>query len=154
MGPYGRCVYHCDNNVVDHQIVSMTFKSGITATLTMHGHSHEEGRTLRIDGSHATLLGKFGYSQAWIEVHNHASSQREKLSFPTVVDRTSGHGGGDAGLMQRFVAAMRGEISPLISARDALESHLMAFAAEEARLESKVIRMKDFRDKVGIPDTT
>lgn len=153
-GPYGRCVYHCDNNVVDHQIVSMTFKSGITATLTMHGHSHEEGRTLRIDGSHATLLGKFGYSQSWIEVHNHASFRREKLSFPTVVNRSSGHGGGDAGLMQRFVAAMRGEISPLTSARDALESHLMAFAAEEARVESKVIRMKDFRDKVGIADTT
>ena len=144
-GPYGRCVYHCDNNVVDHQIVSMVFESGVTATLTMHGHSHQEGRTLRIDGSHATLLGKFSYSQAWIEVHDHATSHVDRYTFPSEVDQTSGHGGGDAGLLQRFVEAMRGQEPPLTGARDSLESHLMAFAAEGARLGNVTVNMQDFR---------
>ena len=138
-GPYGRCVYHCDNDVVDHHVVEMTFEDGITATLTMHGHSHEEGRTLRVDGSRATLLGKFTYSQAWLEVHEHGSGEVTRFRFLSEVDQTSGHGGGDDGLMRHFVQVMRGEAPPLTSARDSLESHLMAFAAEEARLEDKTI---------------
>ncbi len=144
-GPYGRCVYHCDNDVVDHQVVEMTFDDGITATLTMHGHSHEEGRTLRVDGSRATLLGKFTYSQAWLEVHEHVSGEVARYRFPSEVEQTSGHGGGDDGLMRHFVQVMRGEVPPLTSARDSLESHLMAFAAEEARLEDKVFRLAQFQ---------
>jgi len=147
-GAYGRCVYRCDNDVVDHQVVHLTFPSGITAALTMHGHSHEEARTLRVDGSKATLLGKFAYSQAWLEVRPHfPGAEINRFTFPTEVDQTSGHGGGDAGLMHRFVCAMRGEQSPLTSARDSLESHLMAFAAEEARLAGKTIDMGAYRQK-------
>ncbi len=148
-GPYGRCVYHCDNNVVDHQVVSMTFESGITAALTMHGHSHQEGRTLRIDGSQATLLGKFTYSQAWLEVHNHTPAPLERYTFPSEVDQTAGHGGGDAGLMRQFVKVLRGEKPPLTSARDSLESHLMAFAADTARLNHRVIDMTAFRNNLS-----
>jgi len=148
-GPYGRCVYRCDNNVVDHQAVSMTFESGITATLTMHGHSHEEGRTLRIDGSQATLLGKFTYSQAWLEVHDHTPAPLERYTFPSEVDQTAGHGGGDAGLMRQFVKVLRGEKPPLTSARDSLESHLMAFAADTSRLNNSVVDMKVFRKSLS-----
>jgi predicted dehydrogenase len=147
-GPYGRCVYRCDNNVVDHQVVSMTFESGITATLTMHGHSHEEGRTLRVDGAQATLLGKFSYSQAWLEIHDHAPAPLERYTFPSEVDQTAGHGGGDSGLMRQFVRVIRGEKPPLTSARDSLESHLMAFAADEARIENKCIDMNQYRSSI------
>ena len=148
IGPYGRCVYHCDNNVVDHQVVSLAFESGITATLTMHGHSHEEGRTLRVDGSRATLLGKFGYSQAWLEVHPHGPGPVERCTFPTVVDNGSGHGGGDEGVMRAFVQTLRGTNPPLTDAQDALESHLLAFAAEAARLSNKTVDLADFRQKI------
>jgi predicted dehydrogenase len=149
-GPYGRCVYRCDNDVVDHQIVNLSFPSGITTSLTMHGHSHEESRTLRVDGSQATLLGKFAYSQAWLEIHPHfPGAELERFTFPTEVDQTSGHGGGDAGLMRRFVSAMRGEQAPLTNARDSLESHLMAFAAEESRLNGKTIDMNAYRQRVS-----
>jgi hypothetical protein len=149
-GPYGRCVYRCDNDVVDHQIVNLSFPSGITTSLTMHGHSHEESRTLRVDGSQATLLGKFAYSQAWLEIHPHfPGAELERFNFPTEVDQTSGHGGGDAGLMRRFVSAMRGEQAPLTSARDSLESHLMAFAAEDSRLDGKTIDMNAYRQRVS-----
>lgn len=150
IGPYGRCVYHCDNDVVDHQVVDITFESGVTATLTMHGHSFEEGRTLRVDGSRATLLGKFSYSQAWLEIHEHLTGEVTRYTFASEVDQTAGHGGGDAGLMRHFVQAVRGEVSPLTSARDSLESHLMAFAAEESRLGERVMDMKVFEGDLDI----
>jgi predicted dehydrogenase len=149
-GPYGRCVYRCDNNVVDHQVVSLRYPSGTTATLTMHGHSHEEGRTLRVDGSQATLLGKFTYSQAWLEVHPHGPGKVERFSFATVVDNASGHGGGDTGVMRAFVHALRGEQPPLTSAQDAAESHLLGFAAEAARLGEVSVDMDQFREKIKI----
>jgi predicted dehydrogenase len=149
-GPYGRCAYRCDNNVVDHQVVSLRYPSGATATLTMHGHSHEEGRTLRIDGAQATLLGKFSYSQAWLEVHPHGPGKVERFTFPTVVDNTSGHGGGDAGVMRAFVQALRGQHAPLTHAEDALESHILGFTAEAARLGEVSVVLEKVKQGFGM----
>jgi predicted dehydrogenase len=148
-GPYGRCVYHCDNDVVDHQIVTMQFESGVSASLTMHGHSFEEGRTLRIDGSHGTLLGKFGFNQVYLEIRDHRNMAKERIDFPNQVEKR-GHGGGDFGLVRSFVRAMQGERGAFSDARDSLESHLMAFAAEEARLKGTVVDMGEFRKRAEL----
>ncbi len=144
-GPYGRCVYHCDNDVVDHQVVSMAFEQGTSVTLTMHGHSHLEGRMTRIEASNATLTSVFSFGGSWIEVNEHHSDRRTR--YNTTTSATSGHGGGDYYLMAGFLKALR-EDDPgvaLTTARTSLESHLMAFAAEEARLRNKTVRMADFR---------
>ena len=145
-GSYGRCVYHCDNNVVDHQVVNLLYPSGITVSLTMHGHSHEEGRTLRIEGSHATLLGKFGHSESWLEIHPHLGTKVERFTFPSAVEESSGHGGGDDGIMRAFVGVLKGTQPPLTSVDDALESHLLAFAAERARIEGTTIDLAEYRE--------
>ncbi|MFN2166466.1 MAG: Gfo/Idh/MocA family protein, partial [Anaerolineae bacterium] len=60
-GPYGRCVYRCDNDAVDHQTVHMELETRATAVLSMNGHGHEESRTMRYDGTRATLRGLFRY---------------------------------------------------------------------------------------------
>ncbi|MFN3982071.1 MAG: Gfo/Idh/MocA family protein, partial [Caldilinea sp.] len=57
-GPYGRCVYRCDNDVVDHQTVLMELASGASVTLVMHGHSNEEHRSMRYDGTKGTLRAR------------------------------------------------------------------------------------------------
>jgi predicted dehydrogenase len=141
-GPYGRCVYHCDNDVVDTQTVNMQFEGGATVVLFMHGHSYEESRTMRYDGTRATLRGKFDYHDGWIEVHDHLTNRREQIEIPA---SASGHGGGDFGVVRSFLAALRGEADALTSGRESLESHLMAFAAEESRLESSVVEMSEYR---------
>lgn len=143
-GPYGRCVYRCDNDVVDHQIVSVQFEGGVSASLTMHGHSHEEGRTLRIDGAQDTLLGKFGFNRSFLEIRHHRHKAVERIDFPNQIE-SGGHGGGDFGLVRSFVRAIRGEMEALSDARDSLESHLMAFATEEARLTNSVVDLEEFR---------
>jgi predicted dehydrogenase len=148
-GPYGRCVYRCDNDVVDHQVVMMEFPSGITASLTMHGHSHEEGRTLRIDGSQASLLAKFSFHRSFIEIHDHRSMEVETFEFPSTVEEV-GHGGGDFGIMHDFVENLQGGRKSGITARESLESHFMAFAAEQSRLTETNVDMADFRQKSEI----
>jgi len=143
-GPYGRCVYHCDNDVVDHQVVAMQFEGDLSVTLTMHGHSHIEGRTTRIEGSRATLQAMFGYGGSWIEVNHHRSDRRQR--YDTSASAAEGHGGGDFGLMAAFLESLRGDgIAARHTARQVLESHLMAFAADQARLEGEVVEMESLR---------
>ncbi|MDQ4076041.1 MAG: Gfo/Idh/MocA family oxidoreductase [Chloroflexota bacterium] len=139
-GPYGRCVYRCDNNVVDHHVATFEFEGGITVTFTMHGHSHEEGRTMRYDGSLATLRASEPRQE--IEIIDHRSGERHVIQSGA---SRSGHGGGDAALMESFVRVLRGEEHPLTSAELSMESHLIAFAAEQARIEGRVVEMEELR---------
>jgi len=145
-GPYGKCVYKIeDHDVVDHQVVNIEFANQSTATLTMHGHSHEEGRTIRIDGTRGTISGSFLLSGDYI-VFNDSYSGKKEILLETGMSR-SGHGGGDDGLMNAFVDLIKGRKSEnsLTSGRASLESHLMAFAADKSRLESSVVNMDEIR---------
>ncbi len=146
-GWYGRCVYHCDNDVVDNQTVNMLFEDGTSVVLFMHGHSHEESRTMRYDGTKATLRGSFVYGGGQIEIHHHQSGRKEDVPISEAV---GGHGGGDIGIVDSFVRAANGEAEALTNARESLESHLMAFAAEESRLNQSVIDMNDFRKEAEL----
>jgi len=140
-GPYGRCVYRCDNDVVDHQAVLMHFGGGQAVTLTMQGASYVEGRTVRIDGMRATLLANEARNE--ISVIDHGSGKRREVEIPAA---RGGHGGGDWGLIEAFLSAVRGERDGLrTSARESVESHLMAFAAEEARVTGRTVWMDEFR---------
>lgn len=140
-GPYGRCVFRCDNDVVDHQVINMELESDATVTFTMQGHSHDNVRTLRYDGTKATLLASEATDE--IAIYDHLTGSVETF-HPGHID--SGHGGGDGGILNDFVAAVRGmpgEAST--TARVSLESHLMAFAAEEARQSGEMIDMDTYR---------
>jgi hypothetical protein len=108
--------------VVDHQVVTMEFGSGASASLTVHGHSHEEGRTMRYDGTRATLRGRFGRTQE-ITVHSHVGEEVEEVPIPTA---TSGHGGGDAGIIEAFLDSIEHGKPPATSAAESIESHLLA----------------------------
>lgn len=149
--PYGRCVYRCDNDVVDHQVVNIEFENGTTANLTMHGFSEREGRTLRIDGTKATLIGVFYSTGEKIKLYDHLSGNKKIIYSQKFSAKTSNHGGGDFRFISAYLDSIsRGDRSqPLTNAKVTLESHLMAFAANESRLNNSVIDMKEFRKNVG-----
>ncbi len=145
--PYGRCVYQCDNNVVDHQVVNIEFENGVTANLTMHGFSEQEGRTLRIDGTKGTIIGEFHVSGEKIIYYDHFSG-KEKLLHKKKLTRESGeYGVGDFQLIDAYIDSLisKTKSQPLTNARETLESHLMAFAANESRLKEIIVDMDDFR---------
>jgi predicted dehydrogenase len=147
-GPDGRCVYRADNDVVDHQVVTMEHATGATSNLIMHGHSDVEERTMRFDGTRATARARFSYfGESSITVHDHRSGETEMLSVPPISG--SGHGGGDSALLQAFAGAVRAAATSIpTSARVSLESHLLAFAAERSRECGRIIEMPGYRTEI------
>jgi predicted dehydrogenase len=144
-GPYGRCVYRCDNDVVDHQVVTLELEGGLAASLTMQGASHVEGRTVRIDGLRATLLGNQARNE--LLVVDHGTGETATIRPPLGI---GGHGGGDEGVVRAFLEGVRqGTGAVLTSGWESLESHLIAFAAEEARLAGAVVGLDDVRKRCG-----
>ena len=133
-GPYGRCVYACDNDVVDHQVVALEFPGTITATFTMTGFSKAAYRNTRLFGTRGELTG----DGETIRVYDFLT-RAERLLTPAPAD-ADGHGGGDAGLMDAFIRAVATGNRELISSgpRESLASHLAVFAAEQARLNGTV----------------
>lgn len=146
-GPYGRCVYFCDNDVVDHQVVMMRMDGGAQVTFTMHGHSHYEHRSTRIEGSHGRLTAEFGLGGSWIEVDEHRTDWHQK--FDTSAEIGAGHGGGDFQLVAYFLDSIKnGSFEDAYNGtKEALESHLLAFAAEESRLNKKILTREAWKVK-------
>src|SRR4051812_7891453 len=56
-GPYGRCVYHSDNDVVDHQGTLLEFAGGVVATLTVSAFTAENTRTVKLMGTAGEMRG-------------------------------------------------------------------------------------------------
>ncbi len=140
-GPYGRCVYACDNDVVDHQVVAMQFEGGATATFTMTGFTRQRDRETRIFGTRGELFG----DGRRLELYDFLTDRTETLDTGVAADGSivTGHGGGDAGLMEAFVSAVASGDPSLIRSgpAESLETHLMVFAAEEARREARVMQV-------------
>jgi predicted dehydrogenase len=140
-GPYGRCVYACDNDVVDHQVVNMQFAGGGTASFTMTAFTRARARETRLFGTRGEIYGDGRH----IEIFDFLTGQTERIDTEAPADGTplSGHGGGDFGLIQHFVAAVAAHDPRLILSgpEETLETHLMVFAAEEARRDGTVVSL-------------
>jgi len=148
--PYGRCVYKCDNNVIDHQVVNIEFENNVTANLIVHGFSEKEGRSLRIDGTEATLIGEFADSGQKITIYDHFTGTAKVIFSEKLSIDYSGHGGGEFSLIDSFLETLTSpeNSQPLTNADETIESHLMAFAANKAREKNSVIEMDEFRMKL------
>ncbi len=139
-GPYGRCVYACDNDVVDHQIVNMQFEGGQTASLTMTAFTESTARKIRIFGT----KGELDCDSSTIRHFDFLTDQWETIETdPVDHSILGGHGGGDYGLMKAFIGAIAHNDPSLVLSGPAetLESHRMVFAAETARREERVVRL-------------
>lgn len=141
-GPYGRCVYHCDNDVNDHQSTIFTMEDDTIVSFNMTGFSSENTRTLRIFGTKGDIRGHLELGE--LEIYDFLTQEKEtiKVDYKTIV---SSHGGGDARLVKAFIDAVTSgsDGSDLkTSARLSLQSHLMAFAAEKSRKEGKRIYLE------------
>lgn len=145
--PYGRCVFHCDNDVVDHQVANLSFENGATVTFSMCAFTSRIDRTLKIMGTKGELLAIMSdgiHGQDTIEIRDFETASNT-FYYPKALG--SGHGGGDTGIMLDFVRLLRGEktSTSLTDISVSAESHALAFAAEASRLSGKTIDMYEWR---------
>ena len=147
--PWGRCVYQCGNDAPDHQVVSMNFEDDITCTFTMT--AFESGRHLEIYGTKGVLKGGETYrtqfdSEIVFLPHNGGI---KKFNVTENLDSVTMRRERDKRLINSFYSEMvrpaGGKLNAGIS--DSIHSHIIAFAAEEARLNKSVIDIEEFQDR-------
>ena len=147
---YGKCVFHCDNNVLDHQVVNMQFEGGATATLNVNAFNRG-GRFTRVYGTKGELYAFFSDK----EINVRTFADRRKFTVPveevTSESIAGGHGGGDAGIAQDLYRFLEGEEIELGASEIGISvyNHLIGYAAEEARHTDTVVRVEDFCKKHG-----
>ncbi len=100
-GPYGRCVYHCDNDVVDHEVVDMEFENGATAVFTMTAFTKNTRRTIRVMGTLGELEGDS--VKGTIEVKPFNSDEVETIDVSKQLVGHVGHAGGDTRLVDNII---------------------------------------------------
>ena len=123
---FGKCVFMSDNNVVDYEVTTAIFENGITSTLVMTAFSDKIYRETRVRGTLGELSCDMDKGVIDIRIYG---KKRKKIKLGAL----GSHGGGD----QKLIANLaNGELKTDIAA--SIESHLMAFAAEESRLNGGV----------------
>lgn len=128
--PYGRCVFRCDNDVVDNQSVTMEMESGVTISFHMCGLNQRNYRTIHIMGTGGDISGDLEEETL---VLNRFGKEPEVIRV-NVEETISGHGGGDYRMLADMFRARSQGQGTLTSLRQSLESHYMAMAAESSRL--------------------
>lgn len=138
--PYGRCVYHCDNDVADHQVVNMEYEGGGTASWQASAFTMEIMRQTKIMGTKGEIEGCIEEDQFEIRDFDTGNITTVKVHTPKTL-----HAGGDECIMETFTKALRnpGEQNLMYSAALSLQGHVMAYAAEESRISGgKVIELR------------
>jgi len=134
--PWGRCVYHCDNNVVDHQVVAVEMENGITATLTMT--AFDCNRTIEIHGTRGSLRGGEPYQEggaAELWFRDHRDGKFEQVPVEQLQDDGyASHGGGDFGIINALDRLLAGP-DAMAPGLDGLAGHRLAYLAEESRVD-------------------
>ena len=137
-GPFGACVWQADNDVVDHQIVSMEFASGTTATCTMTGYSATHGRRTRLQGSEGELL--FDEALGSVTIRKFSNPKPEIIR----IQPTDSYHPEDRGIVANWLSAIHDSSNGVIvNAQEATKTHAIVFAAERSRIEKRTIEMSE-----------
>ncbi|MDQ0252666.1 putative dehydrogenase [Evansella vedderi] len=139
-GPYGRCVYQCDNDVVDHQVVTMEFANKSTATLTMSGFTNKLERHISVLGTRGEMYGELSSNNLVVKEFG----KKEEI-YQVTPSTFGGHAGGDFGIMEHFWKTLSLPSSEIPSnGEDTIFSHIYAHMAEASRLKGVTIDTEHF----------
>lgn len=147
--PYGRCVYRCDNDVCDNQVTIIEFKNGVNVSFTLSGFTNRMCRTIKI-------MCEYGEINAdddgdVIEITRFNSNSVDQIN--KILIRTAQvegfHGGGDSLLMEDFIGNLECEnAESKTTIERSIESHILAYAAEQSRVTGKVIDMDALKEEI------
>ncbi len=139
---YGKCVFACDNDVVDNQTTTILFKNGVKANLIMTGFTSDIGRVMCFYGTTGNI--KFDEANDLLSIETFGQPKKTLKISELVDDKTVnsyGHGGGDYVMLKDLYEMVTSGTECGTSLENSIESHLMALAAEESRKSGKVIKL-------------
>ncbi len=130
---YGQCVYRANNDVPDHQTVTMEFDGGATVSHVMTGFTAKNVRTTRIALTRGEIVGDGENLDICRFDGKHVETGVPEMYR---IPNRSRHGGGDFNLVSEMIRIIRRDDAEEIrsTTAQALESHLICFAAEKSRL--------------------
>ena len=146
---YGLCVFHANNDVVDHQVVNMEFEGGVTASFTMNCFN-KGGRYIRLFGTKGELYANMADKE--IAVYTFADKQYRSVPVAEVEESIlGGHGGGDAGIVRELYEYLGGNYDGYRAADivTSVKNHFIGFAAEQARHNGTVEDVDSFFRQYG-----
>ena len=137
---YGRCVFRCDNDQCDHYVCNLEFEDKSTASLQVEALTSYGGRKTRIMGTKGDIVGDMKSFTLTEFLTGKKYIWDEDISK---LPGYEGHAGGDWGIMKDFVLAVANQDEKYLSSSIdvSVESHLLGFKAEQARLKQKIARL-------------
>lgn len=147
--PYGRCVFHCDNDVCDNQVALIRFKNGVTVSFQLSGFTDRMCRTLKIMCEKGEIRGHDGDNV--LEIIPFASNQVDGIEKRVIRTQipTGGHGGGDYGLLEDFFRILKSpDQGSRSSVARSIESHILSCAAEESRLNHSIVDLDEYKARL------
>ncbi len=137
-------MFRCPNDVVDHQSVSIEFENQVTASFALNAFSLVWERSLDLHGTKGEIRSADFSGRIQTRTFRPAAVRTERIPYHGII-----HGGGDTLLLLKFAEAVAAHDprKMLTTAEEVLESHYLCFAAEQARVEKRVIEMDQFRQQ-------
>jgi predicted dehydrogenase len=144
-GRWGACVWQAGNNVVDHQVVLLEFEKGITATCTLSGYSHTNGRRTRLQGTKGELHYDEAAGSIVLKLFSQSAAEKFEVKSPASYHPE------DAIVVKEWLSTMLDPSGAgvAVDAREALRSHALVFAAERSRKENQVVELRSYYAKMG-----
>lgn len=138
-GPYGRCVFDGQNDVVDHQVVNIEYQGGVTASFTVTAFTELDFRKTRLFGTAGSIEG----DGRTLIVHEFSTDHKYEVVPESYGNASAadGHGGADDALVRAFLHAVRtGDRSVLLSGpEESLATHRVVWLAEQARRDNVIM---------------
>jgi len=129
---YGRCVYACDNNVVDHQVCNVLFEDGVTLNFTMCGFTEEMSRHCKIMGTKGEIVADQNSNIVTVKPFG---GEPKVYDINVLASDLSGHGGGDNAMLTEFFGCLCDEsVDASSTIANSVQSHEIAVACEQSRI--------------------
>lgn len=147
---YGKCVFRCDNDVVDHQTVNLLFEDNVTVTFTMNAFNNGRGRVIHIMGTKGELIAMLDSNGTPITLYDFETKETTEIPATGGSSIVDGHGGGDRGIVESFYEYLEGTYTG-VSVSDiatSVDNHLIVFAAEKSRKEGSVVTLEDYKKEL------
>lgn len=135
-GPYGRCVYHCDNDVADHQVLNLELADQTTISFVANAFTLDDFRSTHIKMTYGEIDG----DETTLRVRKFRNNTVQVFDFSDLTGKPF-HAGADLNIIEDFIGAVldndRSELRTTIE--QSVESHIVCYEAENSRLSGKTI---------------